>query len=362
MLGAARMKAAIQPTAGDASTLDRAFWRGGNMKILIIGGTRFVGPALVDAARARSHDVTLFNRGISAPDAFPDIETITGDRETDLDQLGRRHWDAVIDTCGYFPRQVKLSAEALRQAVDHYTFISSISVYPVEGPPGRDELAPLLPLGADAIEEVTGETYGPLKVGCEAALMEVFQSDALIIRAGLIVGPGDPTNRFTYWVTRAAQGGEAIAPPAEQPMQFVDARDLAAFMVHASEMRITGVCNVTGPAERLTFGEFLPRVKDALGSDARFAHASDDFLRAHDVEMFMGLPLWLNRAAAESFMTFKIEKALTAGLAFRPLAQTISDTCEWARSLPHDIAKPADLAPALETKLLEAWKLWPGDA
>ena len=234
------------------------------MKILIIGGTRFVGPALVEAARARSHDVTLFNRGLSAPDAFADIETITGDRETDLDQLGRRQWDAVIDTCGYFPRQVKLSAEALRQAVDHYTFISSISVYPVQGPLGRDELAPVLPPVDDAIEEVTGETYGPLKVGCEAALMEVFQSDALIIRAGLIVGPGDPTNRFTYWVTRAAQGGDAIAPPAEQPIQFVDARDLATFIVHAAEARIAGVYNVTGPAQRLTFGEFLPRVKVRL--------------------------------------------------------------------------------------------------
>ena len=331
------------------------------MKILIIGGTKFVGPALVDAARARGHDVTLFNRGLTAPDALPDVESITGDRETDLEKLGGRHWDAVIDTCGYFPRQVRMSAEALRQAVDHYTFISSLSVYPVAGSPGRDERAPLLPRGDDAIEEVTGETYGPLKVGCEAALTNVFQSDALIIRAGLIVGPGDPTNRFTYWVTRAAKAGAAIAPPAAQPMQFIDARDLATFMVHAAEGRIAGLYNVTGPAHRLTFGEFLPRVKEALSSDVRFAHTNDDFLRAHDVEMFMGLPLWLNRAAAESFMTFKIDKALTAGLAFRPLAQTVRDTCEWAGSLPLDIAKQADLAPAFETKLLKAWTLWKGD-
>jgi 2'-hydroxyisoflavone reductase len=332
------------------------------MKILLIGGTRFVGPALVDAARARGHDVTLFNRGLSAPDAYPDIESITGDRERDLDQLKKRHWDAVIDTCGYFPRQLKMSAGALRQAADHYTFISSISVYPVEGSPRRDESAPVLPLGDDAVEEITDQSYGPLKVGCEAALLKVYPNDALIIRAGLIVGPGDPTNRFTYWVRRAAKAGDAIAPPAEQPMQFIDARDLARFIVHAAEARVTGIYNVTGPANRLTFGEFLRRVKDALGSDARFAHASDAFLREHDVEMFMGLPLWLHRAAAESFMTIKIDKALSVGLAFRPLAETVRETWEWARCLPLDITKPADLAPALEKNLLEAWNLWQGDA
>ena len=326
------------------------------MKILIIGGTIFLGRALVDAALHRGHRVTLFNRGISKPDAYSDIESIRGDRETDLDRLRGGAWDAVIDTCGYRPRPVRLSTAALRQVVDHYTFISTLSVYPVAGEANRDETASLLPLADDAIDEVTGESYGPLKVGCEAAVLEAFPRSALVIRAGLIVGPHDQTNRFTYWVTRAARGGDAIAPPAPQPLQFIDARDLADFVLARIEARTAGVYNVTGPAARMTFGEFLPLVQTALGRQVRFHHVSDDFLRRHDVEEFMGLPLWINRESAESFMTFKIERALAAGLKFRPLAQTVRDTCEWARATPNDAPKQADLSTELETTLLEAWK------
>ncbi len=323
------------------------------MRVLIIGGTIFLGRALVDAALRRGHRVTLFNRGISNPAAYPDLETIRGDRETDLDRLRRRGWDAVIDTCGYLPRQLQLSTAALRQAVDHYTFVSTLSVYPVAGQPNRDESAPVLTLEGDYSEEVTGETYGPLKAGCEAALLEAFPRNAFVIRAGLIVGPYDPSNRFTYWVTRAARGGAAIAPPADQPLQFIDARDLANFVLQGMETRISGVYNVTGPAARMTFGEFLPLAKKALGSDVHFHHASDDYLRRRGVDEFMGLPLWLKRASAESFMTFNVDRALAAGLRFRPLAHTIRDTYEWARTLPEDAPKPADLSTELETTLLE---------
>jgi len=326
------------------------------MRVLIIGGTIFLGRALVDAALQRDHHVTLFNRGISHPEAYPDIETIRGDRETDLDRLRGRGWDAVIDTCGYLPRQLRLSTAALRQAVDHYTFISTLSVYPVAGEPNRDESAPVLTLEDDCTEEVTAESYGPLKVGCEGSVLEAFPRNAFVIRAGLIVGPYDPTNRFTYWVRRAARGGDAIAPPAPQPVQFIDARDLADFVLGGIEARTSGVYNVTGPAPRTTFGEFLPLVKEALGSDVRFHHVSDDFLRRRGVDEFMGLPLWLNRESAESFMTFSIDRALAAGLRFRPLAQTIRDTYEWACTTPEDAPKPADLSTELETTLLEAWK------
>ena len=324
------------------------------MRILVIGGTIFLGRALVDAALQRGDNVTLFNRGISNPDAFPHIETIRGDRETDLDRLLGRRWDAVIDTCGYLPRPVRLSTAELRQAVDHYTFISTISVYPVAGEPNRDESAPVLTRVDDSIEAVTNESYGPLKVSCEAAVQDVFPQNALIIRSGLIVGPNDPTNRFTYWVTRTARGGAAIAAPALQPVQFIDARDLADFVLHGAETGIAGIYNVTGPAERMTFGELLPITRKALGSDVLFHHVSDDFLRGHAVDEFMGLPLWLNRESAESFMTFKIDKALAAGLTFRPLAQTIRDTYEWLSTLPDD-AKSANLSPELENDLLEAW-------
>ncbi len=324
------------------------------MHILIIGGTIFLGRALVDAALQRDHRVTLFNRGLSSPEAYPDIETIRGDRDSDLDRLRGRRWDAVIDTCGYRPRQLWLSTAALRQAVDQYCFISTLSVYPVAGEPNRDESAPVLTLKDDSIEDVSAESYGPLKAGCESTVLEAFPRSALIIRAGLIVGPYDQTNRFTYWVTRAAKGGDAIAPPAEQPLQFIDARDLADFVLRGIETGAAGIYNLTGPAEPMSFGRFLPLAKEALASDVRFHHVSDEFLKRHGVDEFMGLPLWLNQAAAESFMTFSIQRALAAGVRFRPLAQTIRDTCDWERANA-DAPKQADLSTELEAMLLEAW-------
>jgi len=324
------------------------------MNLLIIGGTTFLGPALVAEALASGHQATLFNRGLSSPEPLAGVELIKGDRETDLHRLAGRRWDAVIDTCGYIPRLVKLSAEALKGAVGHYSFISTLSVYPLNGAVNRDESARLLALDDHSAEEVTDETYGPLKVLCEAQAEAAFPESSLIIRPGLIVGPRDPTNRFTYWVTRAARGGPAIAPPADQPVQFVDARDLAAFTLRRIEQRDAGIYNVTGPAARLTFGELLLLVKQALGSDVQWQHASDDFLREHDVGEFMELPLWVNRALAESFMTFDNDKAIGAGLRFRPIARTIRDTCEWALTLPADAPKPADLPREKELNLLAA--------
>ena len=326
------------------------------MDILIIGGTKFLGPALVAKALASGHSVTLFNRAQSSQAVFAGVETIKGDRETDLHQLAGRNWDAVIDTCGYFPRHVKLSAEALSKTANHYTFVSTLSVYSMDGAPNRDESAEVLTMEDETADEVTNETYGPLKVLCEAVVRSAFPHNSLIIRSGLIVGPRDPTNRFTYWVTRAARGGEAIAPPAEQPIQFVDARDIAAFTIRQVEARSNGTYNVTGPAQGLTFGELLPLVKVALGSDVRFHHASDEVLRKSDVGEFMELPLWVNAALAESFMTFNFDKALRSGLTFRPLKQTIQDTYEWALTQPADTPKPADLPLEKEAELLRAWK------
>lgn len=322
------------------------------MNLLIIGGTTFLGPALVAEALASGHRVTLFNRGKSSPEPVLGVELIRGDRETDLDRLAGRSWDAVIDTCGYVPRLVKLSAEALSGSVGCYAFISTLSVYPLQGAANRAESAELLTLDVDSVEEVTGETYGPLKVLCEAEVQAAFPERSLIIRPGLIVGPRDPTNRFTYWVTRTAKGGPAIAPPAAQPLQFVDVRDLAVFTLRRIEARATGIYNVTGPAERLTFGELLPLIKRALTSEVQFHHVSDEFLRENDVGEFMQLPLWINEALAESFMTFNIDKALGDGLTYRPIARTIRDTYEWAMTLPEDAPKPADLPREKELSLL----------
>ncbi len=324
------------------------------MDLLIIGGTNFLGPALVAEALASGHRLTLFNRGQSRSNFKADAETIIGDRETDLQRLAGRKWDAVIDTCGYLPRLVGLSAKALYGQVGHYTFLSTLSVYPLLGGANRDESADVLTLEDESVEEVTGETYGPLKVLCEAAVQANFPAKTLIIRSGLIVGPRDPTNRFTYWVTRTAKGGQAIAPPAEQPIQFIDARDLAAFTLRRVEARAAGTYNVTGLARRMTFGELLPLAKKALDSDVRFHHCGDDFLRENDVGEFMELPLWVNRELAESFMTFNIDSALRDGLTFREPAQTIRDTWEWARTQPPDAPKPADLPPEKEAALLAA--------
>ncbi len=324
------------------------------MNLLIIGGTNFVGPALVAEALAKGHRVALFNRGRSQPDFRVDAETIIGDRETDLHLLSGRSWDAVIDTCGYLPRLVQLSAQALRDSVEQYCFISTLSVYPMLGAADRDESAVVMSLADESAEDMTNETYGPLKARCEAAVQAAFPRRNLMIRSGLIVGPRDPTNRFTYWVTRAAKGGHAIAPPARQPVQFIDVRDLAAFTLRQVEARACETYNVCGPARRITFGELLSLAKDTLGSDVHFHHVSDAVLQNNDVGEFMELPLWVNRKLAESFMTFNNDKALRDGLSFRPPEQTIRDTWEWARTLPADTPKPADLPPEKELELLAA--------
>lgn len=322
------------------------------MDILIIGGTKFLGRALVDAGLARGHTMTLFNRGMTNPDAYPDLETIIGDREKDLDKLNGRSWDAVIDTCGYVPRIVKLSAEALKDKAKQYTFISTLSVYPVVGAPKRDENADLMTLEDETVEEINNETYGGLKVLCENAVFDAFPDSTLIIRPGLIVGPYDPTNRFTYWVTRTAKGGEAIAPPATQPVQFVDVRDLAEFTIARIEAGATGTYNVTGPDKRLSFGEWLSASKTALNSDVHYHHVDDDFLQKHEIGEFMELPLWMNLPIAEGFMTFSIDKALDDGLRFRSIAETVRDTLEWTKTLPPDTPKPADLPVEKEDMLL----------
>lgn len=324
------------------------------MDVLIIGGTQFLGRAIAELAIESGHNVTLFNRGQTNPDIFPDIETVRGDREADLDKLDDRRWDAVIDTCGYLPRIVKLSAAALKDRVGHYSFISSISVYPIEGASNRDESAELLPLVDDALEEISNESYGPLKSACENAVIAAFPGRASIIRSGLIVGPRDPTNRFTYWVTRTAAGGDALAPPAGQPVQFIDARDIAAFALHCAAARIAGIFNVTGPAERLTIGELLTAAKATLESDVIFHHVSDEFLREREVGQWMELPLWMDGELAEAFMTFDISRARRAGLRFRSLESTIRATYAWAKELSDDLEWPAGMSREREKQLLSA--------
>jgi 2'-hydroxyisoflavone reductase len=227
------------------------------MKLLILGGTVFLGRHLTEAALAAGHDVTLFNRGQHNANLYPDLEKLRGDRDGGLDVLKGRTWDAVVDTCGYIPRLVRDSASLLSDAVDHYTFISTLSVYDDFRVRGLREEAAVGTLDDETVEAVTGGskgTYGPLKALCEQAAEAAMPGRVLCARPGLMVGPYDPTDRFTYWPVRVARGGQVLVPPTPQaPVQFIDARDLATWVMRMAEHNKTGVYNATGPAERLTF-------------------------------------------------------------------------------------------------------------
>lgn len=325
------------------------------MKLLIIGGTRFLGRAIVDEGRALGHTLTLFNRGHSNPKLFPDVEQIHGDRNGSLDVLRGRRWDAVIDTCGYVPRTVRASAEFLSGAVDHYTFISTLSVYAEPLPADANENAPVGTLADASIEEITGETYGPLKVLCERAATEAMDGRALLVRSGLIVGPHDPTDRFTYWPVRVARGGEVLAPLApDYGVQFIDARDIARWALRATEARLTGPYNVTGPRRPLPLGELLDTARALSNSDARFTWVDEAFLSAHEVAPFTEMPLWVPAEAA-GFNAFNIDRALLAGLSFRTLEETVGDTLAWAATRPAGYTTRAGLAPDREAALLREW-------
>lgn len=323
------------------------------MRLLVIGGTRFLGLHTVRAALAHGHTVTLFNRGQSNPGVFPELEKLTGDRDGGLDVLKGRSWDAVLDTCGYVPRVVRASAELLADVVEHYTFISSLSVYTDWTKAGIDESAELDTIEDETVEEITGETYGPLKVLCEQAIEAVMPGRALSIRAGLIVGPNDVSDRFTYWPARVAKGGEVLAP--EEPnyrVQFIDVRDLGEWIVKMIERRKAGAYNATGPDYLLTLGEVLETCKAVSGSDATFTWVDKDFLIDYEVQPWMELPLWI----PDAVQAVDCSKALTDGLVFRPLDETVQDTLAWDKSRPPDVERRAGLAPEKEAQVLEAWR------
>jgi 2'-hydroxyisoflavone reductase len=329
------------------------------MRILIIGGTRFLGRHLVDSALARSHDVTLFNRGRSNPDLFPQLETIVGDREEDVEKLKNRIWDAVIDTSGYLPRIVRLSAQVLEPTVSRYVFISSVSVYENFRKVGIRETDPVGKIENETVEEITGETYGPLKALCEQAVQDIFGLDrTLIVRPGLIVGPHDPTDRFTYWPVRVARGGDVLAPEKpEAPIQIIDVRDLSNFIIKLIQDNASGVYNATGPDYELTLGRLLDVSKQVSGSDAAFHWVSVDFLKRNKVEAWSDMPVWVpDEEESAGFSRVDVSKATAAGLRFRPLEETVRDTLAWARTRPADHEWRAGLAAEREAALLAARK------
>jgi len=328
------------------------------MRILIIGGTRFLGRHLVDAARAHRHEVTLFNRGKSNPDLFSQLETILGDREKDVNRLQGRVWDAVIDVAGYLPRIVRLSAEVLEPNVSRYVFISSLSVYADFRKIGIDESYPVGKIEGESVEEITGETYGPLKALCEKTVQQIYGERALIVRPGLIVGPHDPTDRFTYWPVRVARGGDVLAPQkAGAATQIIDVRDLSDFVLKLIEENASGIYNATGPDYELTLGKLLEVSKQVSGSNANVKWASVEFLNQNKVEAWSDMPAWIpDDEEGVGFARVDISKALRAGLKFRPLEETVRDTLEWARTRPTDHEWRAGLTPEREAEVLAALK------
>jgi 2'-hydroxyisoflavone reductase len=325
------------------------------MDVLILGGTGFLGRHLVEAALGEGHRVTLFNRGFTEPGLFSEVETIRGDRETDLTLLSGRRWDAVIDTCGYVPRVVRASAGVLAGTVDHYTFVSSISVYSDDLAPGADEEALVRELQEPTGEEVTGETYGGLKALCERAAEEEMPGRVLNVRPGLISGPHDPTDRFTYWPRRIAAGGEVLAPDhKERRVQYIDVRDLAVWIVKMSEERRTGTYNATGPDYELHMGRLLEECEAASGAGAELVWVSEGFLEENKVEPFTELPLWVPREYA-AMLAVDCSRAIAAGLTFRPLAETIEDVLDRDRARAAGVEPAAGLRPEREQELLRAW-------
>jgi 2'-hydroxyisoflavone reductase len=326
------------------------------VRLLVLGGTKFLGRAAVEDALERGHEVTLFNRGATNPELFPEAEKLRGDRDGDLSALEGREWDGVIDPSGFVPRVVRASTELLRRS-GHYVFVSSGSVYDEPYTPGYDESAPTVELEDPDSEEVLRD-YGALKAACEAVVRELFPEAHTNVRAGLIVGPHDPSGRFTYWPIRIAAGGEALAPePPERLVQFIDVRDLGAWLVTACEEGVNGTFNATG--EPVPLGDVLA----ACPGDAKVVWVDEAFLLEQGVEPWMELPLWVPREA-EAFLQMSVAKALAAGLRIRPIEETASDTLTWARGAGAQLVTEtqygtAGLDAAREAELLAAVTLAP---
>ena len=329
------------------------------MKVLILGGTVFVGRHLVAAALERGDEVTLFNRGRTATDLFPSVERLHGDRDGDLGALAGREWDLVVDTSGYVPRVVRQTAELLAGAVGRYCFVSSLSVY-ADFSEAPTETSPVATLD-DPDSENVSEDYGALKAACENVVTDVYGERAFVVRPGLIVGPHDPTGRFTYWPVRVARGGEMLAPgPPERFVQFIDARDLAAWMLVAAESGTSGAFNAVAPP--VPFADLLEICGHVSGTPADIEWLDPDFLLGAGVEPWTELPMWLPGEEFAGIENIDTTRATAAELTTRPHAETIHDTLGWAQELDGEPARQDDgrysvttLTAEREAELLAAW-------
>ncbi|HRI43351.1 MAG TPA: hypothetical protein PLL78_05665 [Fimbriimonadaceae bacterium] len=302
-----------------------------SLRLLILGGTGFLGGELTKQALDRGWRVTLFNRGTTSPGSYPEARRLQGDRLAgEVSALEADTWDACIDTCGYVPRVVRQACELLAPRVGHYQFVSSISVYADPSMKGMDEGAPVAQIAVSTIETIDGETYGPLKALCEEECRAAFGDRASIVRPGLIVGPNDRTDRFTYWPLRISEGGDVLVPDElDQPVQVIDVRDLAAFMLDLTEQRHTGTLNATGPAQPLTFEAILMA---SYSPGARLLAVPPSFLEEQGVQPWSDLPLWLPPDGLGMSM-IDVRRAVVAGLRFHDLSDTVAATLKWWRSL-----------------------------
>ncbi len=340
-------------------------------KILVLGGTGLIGPPMVEYAIARGHQVTLFNRGKTNADLFPDVEKLKGDRYDDLASIeaeiaaGRR-WDAVIDNTASVPRVVTASAGLLAGAADWYLYTSSISAYADSSVPGADETAPVGTISPEdeakvlTNKDITGENYGPLKARCEEEARKAFGDDrTCVVRPGLIVGPGDYSDRFTYWPVRIDEGGEVMAPgnPTD-PVQFIDARDLGEWYIRLVEDGTTGTFNGVGPRSPMSIAGMLYGIRATVDNDISFTWVPNDFLEEYEVEAWRHMTVWVPPIGEYAgFSASNIDRAIAAGLTFRPLADTAVATVEYWNSLPAERreAPKAGCPAELEHKVLKAW-------
>ena len=336
------------------------------LKILMLGGTAFLGPAIVDNALARGHEVTLFNRGRTNTHLYPDLEKLVGDRLESHDALEGRKWDVVIDTSGYFPRVVEAAAAALAGTIGQYIFISSVSVYADFSKKGITEddpvgtVTPEEVAEVDSMRKITGQNYGPLKALCEQAAENAFPGKTCNIRPGLIVGPMDKSDRFTYWPVRIQQGGEVLVPDSPDVVtQVIDVRDLGEWIVHCAEQDVTGVFNATSPPEQLTMGELFETCREVSGSDAMFTWVTKEFLDEHEVAAWSDMPVWVPLDGEDAGHPFvRVDPAVKAGLVYRPIGETVRDTLDWWANVDQERKdKPmrSGLTAVREMELLAAW-------
>ncbi len=328
-------------------------------RILVLGGTGFIGPHMVRYALERGHTVTIFNRGRTNTHLFPNIEKLRGDRNGDLESLKGHTWDVVIDNSATNPKWVRDSAQLLKGASDVYVFTSTRSVYSDFSEIGMDVDGPVHEVDPTAVDRGERLPYGPSKVLCELETRKAFGEQSLIMRPGLIVGPGDRTDRFTYWPARIDGGGEVLAPgDPTDPTMFIDVRDLAEWYIHLVERDVTGVFNVLGPEAPLSFAELLYGIRAVTTSVVSFTWVDADFLAAHEVRPYSDMPCWIPpRGNRAGFQRFDLTRSLEQGLAYRSLAVTAKDTLDYHKSRPPErqAELQAGLAPEREAEVLAAW-------